>query len=364
MPRRNRYATPEDELTPTWTPSGTDYDLQVEAMRELRELTKHIADTHWERDEQMAAFALNQSLSRRDMATAIGCTKSRVDQILRENALKPSKDGGRGTRLEVPVASDPTAPQRAAVGQLAHASWPAPNAGWRKTLLQPPGRSRMMLGRLPKTPGNGTAHRRVRVLVGDDHPLFLEALVREIKVWPEFELVGAVSTDALLPSLRELQPDVTVFDPTFLDDEARKEVFACANDETRLLFVSDDYGNGSYEAATRGAVGCLTRMCDAQELRHAVAAASRGDVYLASAAVEEIAAELRLRSRNIAPYLSPRQREVLQLVGEGRSNKEVATRLTISEATIKAHLRSIYKELEVRNRVQAIAVGLRHHLIN
>ena len=221
----------------------------------------------------------------------------------------------------------------------------------------------MMLGRLPEAARNSTSRRRVRVLVGDDHPLFLEALAREIKVWPEFELVGAVSTDALLPNLRELQPDVTVFDPTFLDDEARKEVFACASDDTRLLFVSDDYGNGSYEATTQGAVGCLTRMCDAQELRHAVAAASRGDVYLASAAVGEIAAEIRLRSGNIAPYLSPRQREVLQLVAEGRSNKEIATQLTISEATVKAHLRSIYKVLEVGSRVQASAVGLRHHLI-
>jgi DNA-binding NarL/FixJ family response regulator len=200
--------------------------------------------------------------------------------------------------------------------------------------------------------------------VADDHPLFLDGLARTIKAWPEFELIGAITTDALLPALRELQPDVTVFDPTFLDGEARDEVFACASDEMRLLFVSDDYGKGSYDAAVRGAVGCLTRLCSAQELRHAVNAADRGDVHLASAAVEEIAAELRLRNRYVGPYLTQRQREVLQLVAEGHSNKEVAVQLTIAEATVKAHLRAIYKELEVRGRTQASAVGLRHRLID
>jgi hypothetical protein len=101
MPRRNRYATPQDELTPTWTPGGTDYDLQVESMRELRELTNHIAQAHWERDERMAALALSNSLSRRDMATAIGCTKSRVDQILRETAEELQRRSGRAAAARV-----------------------------------------------------------------------------------------------------------------------------------------------------------------------------------------------------------------------------------------------------------------------
>ena len=185
-----------------------------------------------------------------------------------------------------------------------------------------------------------------------------------LTAWPEFELIGAVSTDALLPTLQKLQPDVTVFDPTFLDDKARDEVFACASDEMRLLFLSDDYGKGSYDAAARGAVGCLTRMCTAQELCHAIAAAARGGVYIASEAVEEIAAEARLRNRYVGPHLTSREREILQLVAQGHTNKLIAAQLMIAEATVKAHLRSIYKELEVRSRVQATAVGLRHRLIN
>jgi hypothetical protein len=101
MPRKNRYATPEDELTPTWTPSGVDYDRQVESMQELRELTNGIARAHWERDERMAALALSNSLSRRDMAIAIGCTKSRVDQILRETAEELQRRSSRAAAAGV-----------------------------------------------------------------------------------------------------------------------------------------------------------------------------------------------------------------------------------------------------------------------
>jgi DNA-directed RNA polymerase specialized sigma subunit len=101
MPRRHRYATSEDELMPTWTPPGADYNLQVESMRELRELTDRIAHAHWERDERMAALALSNSLSRRDIATAIGCSKSRVDQILRETAEELQRRDSRAAAARV-----------------------------------------------------------------------------------------------------------------------------------------------------------------------------------------------------------------------------------------------------------------------
>jgi DNA-directed RNA polymerase specialized sigma subunit len=101
MPRRHRYATPGEELAPAWTPRGADYHLQVESMRELRELTDRIANAHWERDERMAALALSNSLSRRDMATAIGCSKSRVDQILRETAEELQRRDDRAAAARV-----------------------------------------------------------------------------------------------------------------------------------------------------------------------------------------------------------------------------------------------------------------------
>jgi hypothetical protein len=86
MPRPHRYTTQDDELLPTWTTRSHDYERQVEAMREIRELSNGIAAAHRERDQRLAALALSSSLSRVDMARAAGLTKARIDQILFEVA--------------------------------------------------------------------------------------------------------------------------------------------------------------------------------------------------------------------------------------------------------------------------------------
>jgi two-component system nitrate/nitrite response regulator NarL len=207
-------------------------------------------------------------------------------------------------------------------------------------------------------------HRRVRVLVGDDQPLFLEAIKRAIKGWPEFKLVAAVGADEILPALRDHRPDVAVLDPTPLDRELQDEIFACVREGIGMVFISNEGGPATYEAIEQGALGCLTRAATSRELCHAVAAVARGDAYLAPAATPAIAAELRLRNRLDGPYLSKRQRQVLVLVATGLTNKEVAEMLGISEATVKSHLRDIYKTLGAKSRPHAIAEALRNKLID
>jgi two-component system nitrate/nitrite response regulator NarL len=207
-------------------------------------------------------------------------------------------------------------------------------------------------------------HRRVRVLVGDDHPLFLEAMARAIKGWPEFEFVGAVDANGILQAMRDHRPDVAVLDPTPLDREVQDEIFACAREGIQVVFISNEGGPATYEAIEQGALGCLTRASSSRELCHAVAAVARGDAYLAPAATPAIAAELRLRNRLDGPYLSKRQRQVLTLVAQGLTNKQVAEALVISEATVKSHLRTIYKTLGAKSRPHAIAEALRHKLID
>lgn len=99
MPRSHRYstATHDGELVPTWTTRSHDYARQVEAMREIRELSNGIATAHRQRDQLLAALALSQSLSRADMARAAGLSKPRIDQILHEvateNALRQQAAG-------------------------------------------------------------------------------------------------------------------------------------------------------------------------------------------------------------------------------------------------------------------------------
>ena len=203
----------------------------------------------------------------------------------------------------------------------------------------------------------------MRVLVGDHQPMFREQVALTLKAWPEFEVVGVVDADAILPSLLQLKPDVAVLDPTSLDTETQDEVFALARGETRLLFLSSEADDKSYVAIERGAIGCLTKAIAPQELCNAVAAAARGEAYIATAAVSAIAAALRLRNRTDRPYLSKRQLEVLRLVAEGHTNQQIAEELVVAEPTVKSHLRAINKALGVKNRTQAVLAGMRYRLI-
>jgi DNA-directed RNA polymerase specialized sigma subunit len=94
MPRVHRYSTSDldhAELRPTWTTRSHDHGRQVEAMREIRELSNNIATAHRERDQLLAALALSQSLSRADMARAAGLSKPRIDQILYEVATENAR---------------------------------------------------------------------------------------------------------------------------------------------------------------------------------------------------------------------------------------------------------------------------------
>jgi two-component system, NarL family, response regulator LiaR len=193
--------------------------------------------------------------------------------------------------------------------------------------------------------------------------MFREQVALTLKAWPEFEVVGVVDADAILPSLLQLKPDVAVLDPTSLDTETQDGVFALARCETRLLFLSSEADDKSYVAIERGAIGCLTKAIAPQELCNAVAAAARGEAYIATAAVSAIAAALRLRNRTDRPYLSRRQLEVLRLVAEGHTNRQIAKELIVAEPTVKSHLRAINKALGVKNRTQAVLAGMRHHLI-
>jgi DNA-directed RNA polymerase specialized sigma subunit len=87
MPRHHRHDTLDvDDLMPTWTPPNADRERQIEDMRELRRLSNQIAESYFARDDEMLALSLSDSLSRADIARATGLNKSRVDQIIREQA--------------------------------------------------------------------------------------------------------------------------------------------------------------------------------------------------------------------------------------------------------------------------------------
>jgi DNA-binding NarL/FixJ family response regulator len=193
-----------------------------------------------------------------------------------------------------------------------------------------------------------------RLLLADDHTLLLEGI--RLMLEPEFDLVGSVEDgQALLAAAKRLKPDVILLDISMplLNgiDAARKlrKVLPSA----RLIFLTM-HGNSDYvaEAFRAGAMGYLLKRAAASELIMAIRAVLKGHHYV-SPLVTRNALELLISSSKPAgkfsDALTPRQREVLQLVAEGRSRKEISGILNISVKTVEFHKRQLMQKLNLQS---------------
>jgi len=206
---------------------------------------------------------------------------------------------------------------------------------------------------------------RVRVLVGDPWPLFRDGLARIVKSRPDFQLVGAVETHEFLGVLAAHRPDVALVDPTEFNDEELEEIFdQIRNNQSRVIFIADAPDHRVYEAISQGVLGYLSKDCKASDICDSIAIAARGDdLPLTQASLNALAREMRLRNRDDRPHLTKREREVLTLLANGYNTPQIAQHIQPASSTIRTHLRNIYKKLNVKGQVGAVAVALRLGLI-
>jgi DNA-binding NarL/FixJ family response regulator len=205
--------------------------------------------------------------------------------------------------------------------------------------------------------------KKPRLLLADDHRIVLEGLRGLLE--PEFEIAGAVSDGpSLVAEARRLGPDVVVADismPGLNGIEAARQIRA-ADERIRVVFLTmhadAGYAAGALEA---GASGFVLKHSAPQELIHAIRDALQGRTYLTPA----IAAELKGAKRPGGPAmgLSPRQREVLQLLAEGKSTKEVAALLTISARTVEFHKYRMMEQLRIKTTAELVQYAIRHGLL-
>jgi two-component system nitrate/nitrite response regulator NarL len=208
---------------------------------------------------------------------------------------------------------------------------------------------------------------RVRVLIAEEHPLYREGVVRAIGERPELELIGQASNGRqALELIKELQPDVAVLDVKMPELDGLQVANAVDRDAvgTRVLMLSAFLDRQIvFEAVAAGAAGYLSKDADRLEITDAILAVHRGDTVLAPEVQAGVAAEVRSRWRADVPSLSPRERQVLEMIAEGMSAPEIGRRLFLSPATVKRHLQGLYEKLGVSDRAAAVAEAMRRGLL-
>ncbi len=194
----------------------------------------------------------------------------------------------------------------------------------------------------------------VRVLLADDHTLVRAGLRKLLESLPDIEVVGEAADGlALLVLTEQLQPNLVLMDIAMpglngLDATAR---LVKAWPHIRVLILSM-HQNEEYvrQALRNGAAAYLLKDCAPLELELALKAVLRGETYLSPAVSKGVVSDYvqRLRGEEKpGAQLTPRQREVLQLIAEGKSTKEIARRLDVSVKTVESHRSQLMKQLDI-----------------
>lgn len=196
----------------------------------------------------------------------------------------------------------------------------------------------------------------IRILLADDHPVVRAGLRAMLAAAGDLEVIAEATTpDQAVDQTAKLLPDLVLMDLQFGTElsgaDATKLIRELPSQPAVLVLTNYDTDGDILSAVEAGASGYLLKDAPPEELIAAIRAAAAGETALAPA----IAGRLLARVRSPQPALSARELEVLQLVASGSSNGVIASRLHISDATVKSHLVHIYTKLEVSSRTAAVA---------
>jgi DNA-binding NarL/FixJ family response regulator len=210
--------------------------------------------------------------------------------------------------------------------------------------------------------------KRLKVLIADDHSMVIDGLRGLLE--PEFEVVGAVNDGrAVLPEVRKLQPDVVVIDismPLLNGLDCTRQLHDTGCTAKILILTMHPDATLAQEALAAGASGYLLKSSPGSELKGALRDVLQGRTYLSPGVTRdavEIMGRMTSIHEDVWARLTPRQREVLQLLAEGKSHKEVADILNISVKTAEYHKYSILDKLGLKTNAELVQYAVRHGII-
>jgi DNA-binding NarL/FixJ family response regulator len=205
---------------------------------------------------------------------------------------------------------------------------------------------------------------RPRILMADDHLMLLEAFKALLE--PEFEVVGTVTDGrTLLEEFSRLHPDVVLVDvamPLLNGLDAGRQLKAQRRSVKLIYLTMNPDPDVASEALRLGASGYLLKSSAAQELKQAIHEALRGLSYITPLITREVVGSL-IERRTSRPALTTRQREVLQLLAEGRSMKEVAAILDVTPRTVAFHKYRMMEQLRLKTTAELVQFAVRQGIV-
>jgi DNA-binding NarL/FixJ family response regulator len=202
----------------------------------------------------------------------------------------------------------------------------------------------------------------IRIMIVEDHAVVRQGLAALLAMAPDFA-IAAEAADGLqaIEMFRAHQPDITLMDlrlPRMNGVEAIQKIRAESPQARIIVLTTFDGDEDIYRALQAGARGYLLKGMTGEELMEAIRSVHAGKSRIPAPVAE------RLAERMGAPTLTARETEVLRLIVGGNSNKEIASALFISEATVKTHINSLLSKLGVTDRTQAATTALQRGIVH
>ena len=204
----------------------------------------------------------------------------------------------------------------------------------------------------------------VKVFLVDEHPVMQQSLGSALDKYADFEVVGSANNvQEALSQIDELKPDIVIMDAFKGGNDNINNVEILLQKNVKVFILTDSNRENDFvKAIGAGVKGYVSKDTEVSQLIDAIRLVAVDGAVVYSSKVSKLF-DPTLQKTNQADQLSPREKEILNHVAQGHTNNEIANLCFISAATVKAHIRRIFEKLDVKNRAEAVSIGIEKRLI-